>query len=825
MGVDARQDLQLDVAGAVAQGAGVEPPRQSLGLKGVELGDRVGLKAHAGELGHVEKGLGQNEDDIGVDGVLRHTLGGELLFRLVQQFGKLGVIHGAGPDRADLQAPSQAQGQAGVLVHQGLGQVAPGQGQAHVSEDQGVKTQPEDPHQHCRRRQGPQSRYGPGGQAQGPGKEPKAEAPKSGEEHSQHRMEAGDEGVGIQLNNAAQVAGHGQVVEAESRIGDGQLVGVDDPQDEKGQAADEPARQQVVRQKTKQGGQGEKEQSGEPELGVQHGPKGDGRALPLQQEGEPGPDKPGEGAGQKEPAPHHRPARDQFLPKVTKAFHRSLKRDTLGDVVPDLSDGDTHLLHGVPLPDGDAVVGGGAFLGVAYGVEVEGDTEGGADLVLAAVALADGAGVVIVHHKVGGQLLVELPGGAGEDLLFGQGQDGALKGSQGGVKAKDHPHVVLLGVHHLFVIGVAEDGKDRALHAQRGLDDVGDIVLVLVLVVVGQVLARGVLVLGQVVVGAVGHAPQLAPAEGEEELKVGGGFGVEAQLLGVVVPQAQVLVLQTDGQKPVVAELPPVLEPLLVGARLAEELQLHLLKLPDPEDEVARGDLVAEGLADLADAEGELAPGGTLDIDEVGKNALSGLRPEVDGIFSVLGDPLEGLEHQVELADIGKVVLAAGGAGDVMLLHELLHLRLGEGVDGLGQVHALLVAVVLNELVRPEALVALAAVHQGVGEAGQMARGHPGLGVHQNGGVQTHVVGVLLDKFLPPGPFDVVFQLRAQGAVVPGVGQAAVDLGPGEDKAPALAQGDDLFHGFFTVVHSDSLPVGFRLYYIKKSLSLQGGLG
>ena len=81
----------------------------------------------------------------------------------------------------------------------------------------------------------------------------------------------------------------------------------------------------------------------------------------------------------------------------------------------------------------------------------------------------------------------------------------------------------------------------------------------------------------------------------------------------------KVLGLQTDGKQPVVAEGPPILEPLQVGAGLAEELQLHLLKLSDPEDEVARGDLVAEGLADLAHAEGQLAAGGALGVDKVGK--------------------------------------------------------------------------------------------------------------------------------------------------------------------------------------------------------------
>ena len=48
-----------------------------------------------------------------------------------------------------------------------------------------------------------------------------------------------------------------------------------------------------------------------------------------------------------------------------------------------LADGNTHLLHAVPLPDGDALVAG--ILPVAHGVEVHGDAEGRADLILPAI--------------------------------------------------------------------------------------------------------------------------------------------------------------------------------------------------------------------------------------------------------------------------------------------------------------------------------------------------------------------------------------------------------------------------------------------------------
>ena len=41
-------------------------------------------------------------------------------------------------------------------------------------------------------------------------------------------------------------------------------------------------------------------------------------------------------------------------------------------------------------------------------------------------------------------------------------------------------------------------------------------------------------VLLQVVIGTVGNAPQLAPAEGEQVLEVGGRLGVEGQLVLLV---------------------------------------------------------------------------------------------------------------------------------------------------------------------------------------------------------------------------------------------------------------------------------------------------
>ena len=55
-----------------------------------------------------------------------------------------------------------------------------------------------------------------------------------------------------------------------------------------------------------------------------------------------------------------------------------------------------------------------------------------------------------------------------------------------------------------------------------------------------------------------------------------------------------------------------------------------------------------------------------------------------------------------------------------------------------------------------------------------MAGGDPGGGVHEDGGIQTHVVVGFLNKLFHPGFLDVVFEFHTQRAVVPGVGQTAV---------------------------------------------------
>ena len=133
-----------------------------------------------------------------------------------------------------------------------------------------------------------------------------------------------------------------------------------------------------------------------------------------------------------------------------------------------------------------------------------------------------------------------------------------------------------------------------------------------------------------------------------------------------MVTQTQVLFLDAQREQPVLAEILPVCKPFQVGSGFAEELAFHLLKLTGTEGKVAGSDLNTRSsvrLTNLADAERQLAAGGALNVGKVDKDALCRFGTEVAGAGRILGNADKGLEHQVEFADGGKVMLAADRAG------------------------------------------------------------------------------------------------------------------------------------------------------------------
>ena len=166
----------------------------------------------------------------------------------------------------------------------------------------------------------------------------------------------------------------------------------------------------------------------------------------------------------------------------------------------------------------------------------------------------------------------------------------------------------------------------------------------------------------QVEVRTVCNTLKLAPvAARKTELvfDVDGALGVVGKLLLRVLEVAKVLTRDTEVDVPVGALLQPVLVPLLIRARLNEELQFHLLELAGAENEVTGRDLVAEGLTDLADAERRLHTSRSHDVTEVHEDTLGGLGTKVVHAGLILDGTKVGLQHHVEVAGLGPLPAVA----------------------------------------------------------------------------------------------------------------------------------------------------------------------
>src|ERR1051326_364937 len=87
---------------------------------------------------------------------------------------------------------------------------------------------------------------------------------------------------------------------------------------------------------------------------------------------------------------------------------------------------------------------------------------------------------------------------------------------------------------------------------------------------------------------------------------------------------------------------------------MAEELDLHLLELARAEREVAWRDLIAKALAGLRDAERDPDAGAVQHVLEVDEDALGGFGAQKCSPFFTTESTNVRLEHQVELARLGK---------------------------------------------------------------------------------------------------------------------------------------------------------------------------
>ena len=97
-------------------------------------------------------------------------------------------------------------------------------------------------------------------------------------------------------------------------------------------------------------------------------------------------------------------------------------------------------------------------------IKVERHTKRRADLVVTAIPFSDRARVVKIHVELFTQgvehffrLFIQ---------FFGQRQNRRLDGSQCRMQMQNHTFIVLFGVYDFFVVSIAENGQESALHAE-----------------------------------------------------------------------------------------------------------------------------------------------------------------------------------------------------------------------------------------------------------------------------------------------------------------------------------------------------------------------
>ncbi len=151
------------------------------------------------------------------------------------------------------------------------------------------------------------------------------------------------------------------------------------------------------------------------------------------------------------------------------------------------------------------------------------------------------------------------------------------------------------------------------------------------------------------------------------------------------------------------------------------------------------------------------------------------------------------------------------GARRVLGLHGLGP-QLGHGlVGGVHDKPAIALDLDGAGLVGPEAFLRQLAVDQRIGEAGHVPRCAPYIRMHYDRRLQAHDVLAAVNDVAPPLVHQVPLELDAQGAVVVGRLQPAINFRRLKHKPAPLAQRHDLLHqllarlpGFFRAAHARS---------------------
>src|SRR6185436_9537062 len=247
---------------------------------------------------------------------------------------------------------------------------------------------------------------------------------------------------------------------------------------------------------------------------------------------------------------------------------------------------------------------------VLRGLAIDRDAERRAGLVLTTVTAADRSAVVVEHIEVLAQIVVNLVRELRHAVLVDEREDGRLERRDRRLEFENDARFAALrrffAAHFFFAVRVTQHYERGAIGAGRRLDDVREKPLVRLGIEVLELLARVLLMVRQIEVGPVVDPLELVPAERELVLDVVGVLGVMRELVFAMLMPAQLLGPDAERLDPFHPLRAPELEPLVLAARLDEELHLHLLEFTGAENEIAGGNFVAERFAHLRDPERNL---------------------------------------------------------------------------------------------------------------------------------------------------------------------------------------------------------------------------
>jgi hypothetical protein len=116
---------------------------------------------------------------------------------------------------------------------------------------------------------------------------------------------------------------------------------------------------------------------------------------------------------------------------------------------------------------------------------------------------------------------------------------------------------------------------------------------------------------------------------------------------------------------------------------------------------------------------------------------------------------------------------------------------------------------VLN-IVGTEAALARLAVHERIGEAGDVAAGLPDAWMHEDGGVEPFDVVPHPDHRRPPCILEILLQLDTERAIIPDGAGPSVDLRALKNEAAPLGERHELVHHVWLCTGGHSSTVGMK---------------